>query len=205
MLAANSAGTGSWRAPLIYQAGRLSTYIILGALLGSFGMGLRLWNAQSALAIFSGLLLVLFAVMKWDPGKMLARWPAYARFQFGLRSKMAAFIGKRGLSAQFALGTCNGLVPCGLVYLAVIGAANTGSPLTGSAFMLAFGLGTLPLLGTSLYAGRRLLAFRPDTLNRWTPAIMLVSAILLIWRGWNAHLPGAFFNYQDMAFPPLCH
>lgn len=205
MLAANSASAGGWRAPLTYQAGRLTTYVILGGLLGSLGLGLRLWNAQSAVAIFSGILLILFAVMKWDPGKMLAKWPAYANFQFSLRSKMASFIGKRGLSAQFVLGTCNGLVPCGLVYLGVIGAANTGSPLTGSAFMLAFGMGTLPLLGASLYAGRRLLTFRPDTLSRWTPAIMLVSAILLIWRGWNAHVPGAFFNYQDMAFPPLCH
>jgi sulfite exporter TauE/SafE len=205
MLAANSSSGGGWRAPFTYQAGRLTTYLVLGGLLGGLGLGLRLWNAQSAVAIFSGLLLIVFAVMQWDPGKMLTRWPAYARFQFSLRSKMAAFIGKRGLSAQYTLGACNGLVPCGLVYLAVIGAANTGSPLSGSAFMLAFGMGTLPLLSASLYAGRKLLTFRPDTLNRWTPAIMLVSAILLIWRGWNAHVPGAFFNYQDMAFPPLCH
>jgi len=205
MLAANSANNGSWRAPLTYQAGRLTTYIVLGGLLGGLGLGMRLWNAQSVMAICSGLLLIVFAAMRWDPGKILSRWPAYARFQFSLRSKMAAFIGQRRLSAQYTLGDCNGLVPCGLVYLAVIGAANTSNPLYGAAFMLAFGMGTLPLLSASLYAGRKLFTFRPDTLNRWTPAIMLVSAMLLIWRGWNAHVPGAFFNYQDMAFPPLCH
>lgn len=205
MLAANATGGGNWRQPATYQAGRLTTYIVLGALLGSLGLGLRLWNAQSALAILSGGFLLVFALLKMDPGKWLLRWPAYASWQLKLRTKMGQFMQQRGLSAQYALGVCNGLVPCGLVYLAVIGAANAGTPVAGAAFMFAFGLGTLPLLSASLYAGRRLLTLRPDTLNRWTPAIMLATALLLIWRGWTAHVPGDFFNFQDMAFPPLCH
>ncbi len=206
MLAANTAqGRPDWRQPLTYQAGRLTTYLLLGALLGGLGLGLRLWNAQSTLAIFSGVVVLVFALLRMDPGKWLLRWPLYANWQFRLRASMGRFMRQRGLSAQYALGICNGLVPCGLVYLAIIGAANTGTPFSGAGFMLVFGLGTLPLLSASLYAGRRLLTFRPDTLNRWTPLIMLATAALLIWRGWTAHVPGDFFNFQDMAFPPLCH
>lgn len=205
MLAANGAGVEGWRSPFTYQAGRLTTYLLLGVLLGSLGLGMRLWNAQSALAIISGVLLLILAVLRLDPGALLARWPAYARFQFGLRRRMAAFIQQRGLPAQFGLGLCNGLVPCGLVYVAVVGAANTGTPLSGAMFMLAFGLGTLPLLSISLYAGKRLLTLRPDTLHRWTPVLLIASSILLIWRGWQSHIPGAFFNFQDVAFPVMCH
>ncbi len=205
MLAANTAGGGTWRQPLVYQAGRLTTYLLLGALLGGLGLGLRLWNAQSALAIISGIALLIFALLRMDPGKWLLRWPVYAKWQLQLRGWMGHFLQRSGLPAQYALGVCNGLVPCGLVYLAIIGAANTGTPWSGAGFMLAFGLGTLPLLSASLYAGRRLLTFRPDTLNRWTPVIMLATAVILIWRGWTAHVPGDFFNFQDLAFPPLCH
>ncbi|SEQ27249.1 sulfite exporter TauE/SafE family protein [Neolewinella agarilytica] len=204
MLTANG-GQTDWRSPLAYQAGRLLTYAFLGVLLGSLGLGLRLWNAQSVMAILSGGLLLLLAYLKLDPGDALQKIPAYARFQFWLRSTMGRFIKQQGAVAQFGIGCCNGLLPCGLVYLAVIAAANMGDPLTGATFMLAFGAGTLPLLITTLYAGRRLLTFRSINLNKWTPAIMALTGILLIWRGWNAHMPVAFSNFQDMVFPPMCH
>jgi sulfite exporter TauE/SafE len=195
----------NWQQPMAYQSGRLMTYILLGGIIGSLSLGLRLWNAQSVVAIVSGVLLLVVAALRADPGKLLLRWPAYARFQVWLRSRMQRVIGKGGLTTQFGLGACNGLVPCGLVYIAIVGAANTGSPLTGGAFMFAFGLGTMPLLLTTLYAGRRLLRVSPLTLQRWTPAILVVTAVLLIWRGYNAHMPGDFVNYQDVAFPPMCH
>jgi sulfite exporter TauE/SafE len=119
---------------------------------------------------------------------------------------MGKVIQQQGLKAQFSLGICNGLIPCGLVYLAVIGAANTGSPLMGAGFMVAFGLGTLPLLTATLVAGRRLnRGSAAALLARWTPVLMLAVGILLVWRGGSAHLPANFQNFQDLAFPPMCH
>ncbi len=205
MLAADN-GSGSWQRPVAYQTGRLFTYAILGVVLGSFGLGLRTWNAQSILTIVSGALLIGFALLRLDPGQLLQRQPAFARFQVNLRRMMAKVLKQQGIKAQFSLGICNGLIPCGLVYLAVIGAANTGSPLMGAGFMVAFGLGTLPLLTATLIAGRRLTrSSAAALLHRWTPVLMLAVGILLIWRGGSAHLPADFQNFQDVAFPPMCH
>lgn len=203
MLAAGNGGR--WQGAFAYQGGRILVYLLLGVLLGTLGLGMRLWNAQSTIAIISGVALIGFAVLRLDPGNMLQRLPAYARFQVGLRQRVAGFISQGGVGAQFALGCCNGLLPCGLVYLAVIGAANTGSPLMGAGFMLAFGLGTLPLLTATLYAGRRLFRIDAARLAAATPVVMAVAGLLLLYRGWATHVPADFFGFQDLAFPPMCH
>jgi sulfite exporter TauE/SafE len=155
MLSVNA--TGAWKQPVLYQAGRLTTYVFLGFLLGMFGFGLQLWNAQSTITIVSGLMLLTFAFFRWDPAQLLQRLPGYGTLQLTVRKKMSSIIKKDSLQAHYGLGICNGLLPCGLVYLAIVGAANMSTPIMGGGFMLAFGLGTLPLLVATLYAGRRLL------------------------------------------------
>jgi hypothetical protein len=203
MLAAGNGGR--WQSAFAYQSGRILIYVFLGLILGSFGLGMRLWNAQSTIALLSGGLLIGFAVLKIDPGNLVQRLPAYAYFQVCLRSWVGGFLRQGGVGARFALGCCNGLVPCGLVYLAVIGTANTGSPLTGAGFMLAFGLGTLPLLTVTLYAGRRLFRLDAGRLAAATPIMLAVAGLLLLYRGWTSHVPADFFNFQALAFPPMCH
>lgn len=196
---------GAWKQPVLYQAGRLTTYVLLGFALGFFGFGLRLWNAQSLLTIFSGALLLAFALLRWDPANWLQRFSGYGIFQLAVRKKMSSMLTKGGLKAHYGLGICNGLLPCGLVYLAVVGAANMPTPVMGAGFMLAFGLGTLPLLTATLIAGRKLVALNGQTLVKWTPLIMALMGVLLIWRGWNAHVPLDFHRFQDVFFPPMCH
>ena len=203
MLSVNSAG--AWKQPILYQAGRLTTYVFLGLILGAFGFGLQLWNAQSLITILSGALLIIFALLRWDPAQLLQRISGYGTFQLAVRKKMSSIIKKDSLQAHFGLGVCNGFLPCGLVYLAIVGAANMPTPIMGGGFMLFFGLGTLPLLVATLYAGRRLLFLKPHLLVRWSPLIMAAMGILLIWRGWNAHVPLDFYRYQDVFFPPMCH
>jgi len=60
MLAAGNGGR--WESAFAYQSGRILVYILLGALLGTLGLGMRLWNAQSTVAFLSGVLLIGFAL-----------------------------------------------------------------------------------------------------------------------------------------------
>ncbi|MEL7160081.1 MAG: sulfite exporter TauE/SafE family protein, partial [Bacteroidota bacterium] len=140
-----------------------------------------------------------------DPGRLLQRWAAYQSWQFRLRGSMAGLLQRGGAGRQFSLGMCNGLLPCGLVYLAIVGAANTGNPLAGATFMVVFGTGTLPLLLLTLLAGKRLLRVNPGLLSRLTPYVMAAVGLLLLWRGYTSHVPADFYEFQDMAFPPMCH
>ncbi len=199
------AAGGNWKGVASYQSGRLLTYALVGALLGGLGMGARLLDLQAPLAIISGVLLLLIALARLSPDHWVARWPLYGKFQFSLRSRMGKWLGTGGGLAHFSLGCCNGLLPCGLVYLAVVGAANTGGIASGAVFMLAFGLGTLPLLLGLLFTGQRLLRVGNGALRRFTPVVVAIAGVLLLWRGWHAALPVEFHRFHDLVFPPMCH
>ncbi len=203
MLSVDS-GSG-WRQPLLYQTGRLLTYALLGILLGTLGLGLRLWNAQGYLSLLSGGLLVAVAVFNLDPGRVLLINPRIGRLQLSLRRSVGRCLESHENLSRFGLGCCNGLLPCGLVYLAVVGAANTGSVLSAALFMVCFGLGTLPLLAATIWSKRNLLPGRQYLLRRWSPLLVLVSGLLLLYRGYHAAVPLDYQVFQQLAFPPMCH
>lgn len=205
MLSASLSGGGSKAGVVVYQSGRLLVYLLLGFVLGGLGWGMQLWNGQGTLSIVSGMLLVAFALLRWDPGHFLARQRWYVAFQSRLQIWVGRGMKRGGRFAQFGLGCCNGLVPCGLVYVAAVGAANAGSAVSGGTFMLTFGAGTLPLLLASLYAGHRMLSLRRLRIQNYTPVVLALSGALLIWRGWASRLPAEFSNFQDVFFPPMCH
>jgi hypothetical protein len=83
----------------------------------------------------------------------------------------------------------NGLLPCGLVYLGIIGALSTGDTFKGALFMIGFGLGTLPaMLSITFirdYIGMR---FR-NGVKRMVPVFVAVMAVMLILRGMNLGIP----------------
>ncbi|WP_116125432.1 sulfite exporter TauE/SafE family protein [Lewinella sp. IMCC34183] len=199
------AAGGDWRGVMAYQAGRLLTYALLGGLLGGLGVGLQLLHLQATFSLLCGALLVALAIGRSDPAGWLSRHvPLYVRWQLALRHRWAGWVRGGGPGARFGLGCCNGLLPCGLVYLAVIGAAQTTGAAAGAAFMLAFGAGTLPLLVGLLLTGRRLLGRWSAALLRYTPLVVGLCGLWLLWRGWQAEIPVDLLRFRDLAFPPMC-
>lgn len=137
---------------LAYNAGRVTTYVFIGALAGQAGMFLidlcgEQWGiaAQRALAVVAGALMVFIGLQfagllhhaaltapKWL-GEALVRW---------LRPLLQA----PGIGAPLALGALNGWLPCPLVYAFAAQAAGSGSVRQGALLMLCFGLGTFPAM-----------------------------------------------------------
>jgi len=89
----------------------------------------------------------------------------------------------------FLLGVANGLLPCGMVYLAVAGAVSLSGISQGLLFMISFGTGTLPLLLVLSYSGRRIRMNSRNLLQKGLPVLMAVMAVLLILRGLNLGIP----------------
>ncbi len=138
-------------AHLLYNAGRLSTYAVLGGLMGligSFvGVSGQLIGVQGLASVIAGVFMILL-------GLNLGRWIPYINWlqPLGISrfAQFSAFVTRfaeraRGLGA-FPLGMLLGLMPCGPLYAMEINAAGTGSPLDGATALLAFGLGTVPAL-----------------------------------------------------------
>lgn len=90
-----------------------------------------------------------------------------------------------GAAFPLVLGLPIGLLPCGLLYPMYAAAAGTGAPLEGAALLAAFGLGTVPLLGTFSFALERVgLATRQRLVHAAGVAMLLLGALML-WRGWS--------------------
>ncbi|MBX3102577.1 MAG: sulfite exporter TauE/SafE family protein [Bacteroidetes bacterium] len=183
-------GRGAWRqllgGRLLYNIGRTVTYSLMGAIVGLLGFGLAASPLQQYLSVLSGvviLLLLLFSATLERAGS-----GPLGRLSFAVRSRLGRLLGSRpGLAGQFAIGLVNGLLPCGLVYAALAGAAGTGGVGSGMLFMALFGLGTLPMMLALSLAGRRL--FSIPGARRLVRISTVAIALLLIIRGLNLGIP----------------
>ncbi len=126
---------------LAFNAGRISTYAVLGAASGFLGGELAFaLGAQTVLYVLANAMLV-------GVGLYLA---GATRF-LGSLEKLAAPLWRAlqpllRVRNAYVPGLAWGFIPCGLVYGALAAAAFAGSAAGGAAAMLAYGLGTLPWL-----------------------------------------------------------
>jgi len=162
-----------------YTAGRLATYTVLGSLAGGFGGAIQkagaLVGLQRAALLAAGFALVAWAVVALSD---LASFGGGGR----LFSRVAGLLKGRVPGHPLATGSFLGLLPCGFLYSALVGAVALGGALEGAAALALFGLGTAPaLLGVSL--ADELLARRRVFLNRLSQLFILAMGARFLWRG----------------------
>ena len=174
---------------VLYNLGRIITYTLLGGLLGLFGKGLSLAGLQQGLSIALGIGILMLVVFSYNPDMLFQKVPIFRKFQSLLIRQFNKILRNPSSFSMLLVGILNGLLPCGVVYIALTGALATGSALTGMGYMALFGLGTLPLMLTISLAGNMVsLSFR-KTLGKLTPYVMIFFATLLILRGLNLGIP----------------
>ena len=187
-------------ARVVYQLGRIATYCLMGIIAGLAGRSLMLAGFQQWISIGAGVAIILgFLVLK----KRSASAPIH-RLVTKLKSAMAIQLHRRTLGSNAMLGMLNGLLPCGLVYVAAAGAVSRGTVLSGIGWMAAFGLGTTPMmLGISL-SGKLVPPSARVKLQRAIPVGVFMLATLLILRGLSLGIP---YLSPDLASatPGCCH
>ncbi len=158
--AAPRAAHGTLRT-LAYNTGRIGSYALAGALAGGLAGGVRTLAGLSALRVggywMANLMLVLLGLY------LMGAWAGLARLeQLGqglwrrLRPLTSLMLPLDSPLKMLALGALWGWLPCGMVYSVLLTAMLAGSAPAGAAVMLAFGLGTLPMLLALGLAGTRL-------------------------------------------------
>jgi uncharacterized protein len=168
-----------------YNAGRIITYCLLGIVFGLVGWTLLLAGLQRWVSIALGvaLLLGLFASRRLA----LARPVTSAVNQ--LKASMSVLLRHRSLAGLAVLGLLNGLLPCGLVYVACAGAAATGDILAGASYMTAFGVGTVPMMLAISLSGNLVPTSLRLKLVKTIPVCVFLLASLLILRGMSLGIP----------------
>ena len=164
----------------VYHTARLAGYMTLGAVAGAMGavpLGLL---GGGAFRLLPWVLVAYFLLVAVRPG---GQWPRPA-FLARLQMRLMGWIrGRPRLQVAATMGAATPLLPCGPVYFLVALAALTGSALRGVEFMLAFGLGTVPLLWVVQAGFGRLRArLSPVGLARLQTGLALAAALVITWR-----------------------
>ena len=179
-------GTGRFAAGrIVYHLGRVTTYALLGFIAGLVGKSLLLVGIQRWLSIGLGVLILLGFFLS----KKAAVSTPVVRFVIWLKSAMSTQLRRRTFSSLTLLGLLNGLLPCGLVYVALAGAAVCSAVWSAIAYMAAFGFGTLPMMLALALTGRMLPVAVRTRLRGAIPVGVCVLAGLLILRGLSLGIP----------------
>ncbi len=183
---------------LTYNLGRLTTYVVLGALLGGLGAISTVLEhvlpMQVGLYVFANVLLIAMGLYLLGQTRWLAPLERFGqRLWRRVQPLTRRFLPVRSWRQALPLGLLWGLLPCGLVYSVLAAALASGSAARGAGVMLAFGLGTLPNL---LLAGLALQKFRQVASHRY---VRLGAGVLVIafglWGLWQApQLGGAIWR-----------
>lgn len=170
---------------LAYNLGRVVTYCGLGLIFGVVGKSFWMAGVQRWTSITLGLLLIFGLFLS---RKLALSKPVVLLVQ-RLKLAMGGLLRRRSLVALGLLGLLNGLLPCGLVYVACAGAAATGGVVSGLEYMAVFGLGTVPVMFVISVSGKLMPTALRLRLVRVVPLSILLLAILLILRGMSLGIP----------------
>ncbi|MFD2872924.1 sulfite exporter TauE/SafE family protein [Mucilaginibacter ximonensis] len=170
----------------IYNVGRLLSYTLLGYLIGLLGRQLWLAGLQQGVSIISGLLIILagFARLfkiKLSQNSFLAGavLPVQRTISYGLSHQWG----------HFFIGMLNGFLPCGFVYLALVGAVNTSSPIASAQYMFWFGAGTFPLMLIAAIGSSYIGPVFRRRINKGMPLLMICLGCWFLLRGLSLNIP----------------
>ncbi len=174
---------------LLYNLGRTVTYGILGGIFGLLGKGIQMAGFQQWASILLGavmILSVLFPVF-FKGSLNFDKWlTGYAGRLIG---SFRNLFGKSSKSNLLIIGLLNGLLPCGLVYVAIAGAINTNDFVNGIAFMVMFGFGTIPIMMSVSLLGNLIGSGFKQKMNKVIPVFIVILGILFILRGLSLGIP----------------
>lgn len=181
---------------ILYNLGRSVTYAILGLIIGSIGFSLSLAGVQQGFSIAMGVLILIMA-LSYKKAEQFLSIPALSGIVIWVKSQLNRFLKAGGPFAFFATGLANGLLPCGMVYMALVAALAFQSPLLGATYMFFFGIGTIPLLLMLMYSGDLISIGARQKFQKAIPYLGVLIGLLFIYRGLGL---GMFFSPDLQVF-----
>lgn len=186
---------------ILWSLGRIVTYGLMGALFGMIGAGFRMIGFQQIISVVMGVLMILSIILpsifkKYTSG-------AAAHLLNPVRRGMQHLFREKNNKALFLIGIFNGLLPCGLIYLAIAGAIGTSALLPAIGYMVLFGIGTIPmLLGIAIMGNMVSRSFRMQ-IYKIIPYIVILVGIIFILRGLTLGIP--FLSPPKEKLSPSMH
>lgn len=174
---------------VLYNSGRVITYSILGILFGLLGRGIHLAGFQQWTSILLGVTMIISILFPFFFREKITIGNLFTGFSARLIIRLRKLFSDRSYFSLLMIGLLNGLLPCGLVYVAIAGAISSGTVLTGILFMMLFGIGTIPLLLVATFASDAIGQRVRSKMQRVVPYFVFLLGVLFILRGMSLGIP----------------
>jgi len=173
----------------LYNIGRLISYSLIGLLFGFIGKGLYLAGFQQRLSVLMGAIMIATILI---PISLFNKYnfskPLY-KIIGQVKTKLGFYLNKKSNKALFSIGFFNGFLPCGLVYMALIGSISTGNSIQGSLYMAIFGLGTIPMMSAAILLGNFVSLSLRSKIQKAIPVFVVIIGLMFILRGLGLGIP----------------
>ncbi len=174
---------------LIYNTGRIITYMLLGAVFGLLGKGLHMAGFQLWASVIVGALMIAFVVIPLLFKQLPSANTLFEGYSLRLMGGFRKLFHNGSYPSLMGIGLLNGILPCGLVYVAVAGALNTGGVASGMIYMALFGAGTIPVMLAVSLAGTMISLKLRVLINKLSPYVIVILGVLIILRGLSLGIP----------------
>jgi sulfite exporter TauE/SafE len=194
--AGSGAGLRGFAGVLAYNAGRIGSYAAAGALAGGAARGVQtlagMARVQSVGYWLANLMLVLLGLYLMGAWQGLARLETIGQILWRrIQPATKLLLPADTTLKMLALGSLWGWLPCGMVYAVLLTALLTGSAGAGALVMLAFGLGTLPMLLAMGLLGTRLRGWlQQRRVRQVSGAVVLLFGVMGLLRAWHGSSSG---------------
>lgn len=195
-IAVSPAASGSQGAlhTVLFNGGRLLSYALLGAVLAALAGTAGDYGRLAPWGLFLRWLaaaLILLVGLKFLTGFDLLR--PIERLGSSVWTRVSPWVSKTAalppVAGRLAMGMLWGLLPCGLVYTALLLALTAGNAVGGGLVMLAFGLGTAPaMLGMGFAASAIGTIFRDPFVRRFVGGGLVLLAAWSAYQAWAMRL-----------------
>jgi len=174
---------------ILYNLGRTLTYGIMGAIFGLLGQGVEMLGFQQKISVIMGAAMIISVLFPTLFRNQYSPTKSWFTLIGRLKTTIREMFSTRSFSSLFLIGLLNGLLPCGLVYMAIAGAIGTGNAGLGSIYMILFGLGTIPMMLSISLAGNIMSSAIRTKINKLIPVLVVIVGILFMLRGLSLGIP----------------
>jgi len=177
-----------------YNGGRLLAYLLLGSIAGMFGAAINQATGVTRLAAFvAGGLMMLWGIngILAARGTSLLHAPVPGSWRHAMGAALRRVSHQPPMTRAVATGLFTALLPCGWLYVFVVTAASTGTPLKSAALMAVFWIGTLPMmLAVGAGAQRVLGRYRQQLPVVSAATVFLLGALSIVLHLRGVSMPG---------------
>jgi hypothetical protein len=174
---------------VLYNVGRVLSYSFMGALLGLLGSKFLLWGFQQTISIALGIIIIISVLLPAKYKATIASHKLVQKINLPIKKSIGVLFSKGTASSLFLIGILNGFLPCGFVYIGLAGAIAAGDAISGAAFMMLFGTGTIPIMFAASIFGKFINLNVRKKIRKAVPALAFILAVIFILRGMSLGIP----------------